>query len=138
MKNTNFHDAFDTAFVFNCISTLWVTPKTLPTWTLPEGTIAHLGEEPINDIAYSPDGGLLAAASDSGIWLYDGVTHQEVARLVEHTDSVYSISFSPDGKTLASADSGREGLSMGCCDSHAPMEPEGATWALKGLVSSGW
>lgn len=75
-------------------------------WTVPKGTIAHLGEEPINDIAYSPDGGLLAAASGNGIWLYDGVTHQEVARLVGHNDSVYSISFSPDGKKLASGDSG--------------------------------
>ena len=37
----------------------------------PEGTIVHLAEEPINDIEYSPDGKLLAAASDSGIWLYD-------------------------------------------------------------------
>ncbi|MDE0327450.1 MAG: hypothetical protein OXN27_26275 [Candidatus Poribacteria bacterium] len=75
-------------------------------WTLPEGTIAHLAEEPINDIAYSPDGGLLAAANANGIWLYDTVTHQEVARLVGHTRPVVSISFSPEGKTLASGDSG--------------------------------
>ncbi len=75
-------------------------------WTLPEGTIVHLGDGGINDIAYSSDGELLAAASSSDVWLYDTVTHQEVARLVEHADSVYSISFSPDSKTLASGDSG--------------------------------
>jgi hypothetical protein len=75
-------------------------------WTVPEGTIVHLGGESINDIAYSPDGELLAVASGSGIWLYDTVTHQEVTRLVFHNNSVYSISFSPDGKTLASGDSG--------------------------------
>ena len=77
-------------------------------WTVPEGAIVHLDEESINDIAYSPDGELLAVASGSGIWLYDTVKHQEVARLVEHTDSVYSTSFSPDGKTLASGDSDGE------------------------------
>ena len=61
-------------------------------WTVPEGAIAHLDDGGINDIAYSPDGGLLAAASGSGIWLYDTVTHQEVARLVENT-SIRSIVF---------------------------------------------
>ncbi len=74
--------------------------------TVPEGTIVHLAEEPINDIAYSPNGELLAVASGSGIWLYDTVTHQEVTRLVEHSNPVYSISFSPDSKKLASGDSG--------------------------------
>ncbi len=74
-------------------------------WTVPEGTIVHLGEEPINDIAYSPDGRLLAAASDSGIWLYDTVTHHEVVHIVGHQGLVNSISFSPDSKKLASGDS---------------------------------
>lgn len=73
--------------------------------TVPEGTIAHLAEEPIIDIEYSPDGKLLAAASDSGIWLYDTVTHQEVTHLVGHQGLVNSISFSPDSKKLASGDS---------------------------------
>jgi len=70
--------------------------------TVPEGTIVHLAEEPINDIEYSPDGELLAVASDSGIWLYDAVTHQEVRRLVGHSGLVNSISFSPDSTKLAS------------------------------------
>ena len=73
--------------------------------TVPEGTIVHLDGESINDIEYSPDGKILAAASGSGIWLYDTLTHQEVTRLVGHDKEVYSISFSPDGKKLASADS---------------------------------
>ena len=74
-------------------------------WTVPEGTIVHLDGEPINNIAYSPDGELLAAASGSSILLYDTVTHQEVTRFVGHRTPVYSISFSPDGKKLASGDS---------------------------------
>lgn len=94
--------------VFFFASTIHITRSfaaDAPQWHLPVGAIAHLGGEAINDIAYSPDGELLAAASANGIWLYDTVTHQEVTRLVEHTDSVVSISFSPDGKMLASGDS---------------------------------
>ena len=94
--------------VFFFASTIHVTRSfaaDAPQSHLPVGAIAHLGEEPINDIAYSPDGELLAAASDSGIWLYDTVKHQEVVSLVGHTGLVNSISFSPDSKKLASADS---------------------------------
>ena len=93
--------------VFFFASTIHITRSFAadpPQWQLPDSAIAHQGEESINDIAYSPDGKLLAAASRSGIWIYDTVTHREVTRLVEHKDPVYSISFSPDGKTLASGD----------------------------------
>lgn len=87
------------------VSQYFVFAQQSTEWTVPDGTIAHLADEPINDIEYSPDGKLLAVASDSGIWLYDTVTHKEVARLVEHTGLVNSISFSPDSTKLASGDS---------------------------------
>ncbi len=81
-----------------------------PSWAedrhVPDALFSHVAEEPINDIEYSPDGKFLAVASDSGIWLYDTVTHQEVRHLVEHTGLVNSISFSPDSTKLSSADSG--------------------------------
>ena len=44
-------------------------------WGLPEGAIARLGKGRISgNIAYSPDGTLLAVASTIGIWLYDAST----------------------------------------------------------------
>ena len=70
--------------------------------SLPEGAKARLGKGSIREIAYSPDGALLAVAGSAGIWLYDTETYQEVALLTGHTDWVYSVSFSPDGQTLAS------------------------------------
>ena len=41
-------------------------------------------------------------ASRIGIWFYDTATYQEVALLTGHGDDVNSLSFSPDGNTLAS------------------------------------
>ena len=69
---------------------------------LPEGAKARLGKGTIFEIVYSPDGTRLAVASSSGIWLYDTTTHQEVLLLTGHTSPVTSITFSPDGRTLAS------------------------------------
>ena len=73
-----------------------------PQWHLPEGVKVRLGKGRINEIAYSPDGDLLAVASFIGIWLYDARTGEELKLLSGHTSSVKSVSFSPDGSTLAS------------------------------------
>jgi len=71
--------------------------------TFPDKPIARLGKGTISDIAYSPDGSLLAVAGSVGIWLYDASNLSEVGLLQGHTSSVSSVAFSPDGKTLASA-----------------------------------
>ena len=75
-------------------------------WGLPEGALARLGKGQIGTgdraVAYSPDGTRLAVASSIGIWLYDVDTGAEVALFTGHTGWVYSVSFSPDGITLAS------------------------------------
>ena len=75
-----------------------------PQWQLPDGAKARLNKGTIyGNIAYSPDGTRLAVASGIGIWLYDTATHQEIALLTGHTSSVFSVSYSPDGSTIASA-----------------------------------
>ena len=43
------------------------------------------------------------ASIGAGVWLDDTDTSAEIALLTGHTDEVYSVAFSPDGKTLASA-----------------------------------
>ena len=72
------------------------------TWHLPAGAIARLGKGRIEEVAFSPDGSLLAVASRIGIWFYDAATSRELALLLGHTSDVYSVTFSPDGSTLAS------------------------------------
>ncbi len=72
-------------------------------WNLPEGAKARLGKGWINDIAYSADGRLLAVGSSIGIWLYDADTGEELNIILGHTQSVKSVSFSPDSRTLVSS-----------------------------------
>ena len=62
----------------------------------------------VNDLKFSPDGKLLAVAGGQPsargeLRLFDTATWQLQATLGGHTDVVYGVAFSPDGKKLASA-----------------------------------
>ena len=70
---------------------------------LPEGSIARLGRGEIwVKSALSADGKRLAAGSRYGVWLRDGETGAEVARMEGSADGIRrTLVFSPDGSTLA-------------------------------------
>lgn len=70
------------------------------TWHLPEGSLTRIGRGYIHDIVFSPDGNILVAASDLGLWWYDGdacslLTFWETGMPVE------SIAFSDCGQWIA-------------------------------------
>ena len=63
----------------------------------------------MNAVAFSPEGWILASASDDNIAgvdgtikLWDVLKNREIATLVEDSGSVETIAFSPDGQMLAS------------------------------------
>jgi WD40 repeat protein len=61
-------------------------------------------EQAVLALGYSPDGRLLATASeDHTIRLWDPVTRQSRRALQGHSDAVTALAWSPDGRTLASA-----------------------------------
>jgi dipeptidyl aminopeptidase/acylaminoacyl peptidase/predicted nucleic acid-binding Zn ribbon protein len=62
--------------------------------------LARLEKGVVNEVAYTPDGKILAVASSIGGYLYDSSNFEQV-RLIERAD-VVSIAISPDGQTLAS------------------------------------
>lgn len=70
---------------------------------LPEGAVARLGLGRITgNVLFSPDGRHLAVATSVGIELRDVGTLDLVRFFYGHTDGVYSVAFSPDGRLLAS------------------------------------
>src|SRR6266516_615038 len=72
----------------------------------PSITLRHVLEghaDEINQIAWSPDGRILASGSkDKTIRLWDAKTGEARRTLKGHSDSILSVAWSPDGRILAS------------------------------------
>ncbi len=66
-------------------------------------TSAH--QAPIDALAFSPDGTLLASGDDAGrVIVWKVASLEQVAELPGHPGQLTALAFSPDGKLLASAD----------------------------------
>ena len=108
MNIKHLHSTIQTHFlssIFLLTATLFLPNVYAQNYTrlwLPEGAKARIGKGDINDIRFSPNGSLVAVAGSIGVWLYNADTGAEVALLTGHTQSVLSVAFSPDGRTLAS------------------------------------
>lgn len=80
-----------------------------------EGTLPSGGGGGVNDVAFSPNGKLLATADggDETVRLWNPATDQVVGRPLiagNKGKPVFSVAFSPDGRLLASA--GKDGLRL--------------------------
>ena len=61
--------------------------------------------QPVNALAFSPDGQTLAAGAGTEIILWDAASQQELTRLKGHSEGITALAYSPDGRYLASASS---------------------------------
>lgn len=79
----------------------------LVVWKRTRGEIRNrfqMGHLPIATVALSTDGKTLGAGSLNGlVSLWDLSSDQELIPLMEHTDAITALAFSPDGKLLATA-----------------------------------
>ena len=75
--------------------------STIKLWDLATGQDVTLeGFEDWADVAFSPDGAMVASGSES-IWLWDLATGNAVTLATGHLGSTRSVAMSPDGTTLA-------------------------------------
>lgn len=58
----------------------------------------------INGLCFSPDGKRLAVASNSNLVCLLDTRDWRVLQSLDHVDEVWSVDFSPDGRTLATGD----------------------------------
>jgi WD40 repeat protein len=66
------------------------------------GTPMSADRDCVYDLAFSPDGKILATASDDGtVRLWDVATQQEIGAPIERHAAVDAVAFSPDGTILA-------------------------------------
>lgn len=76
-------------------------------WNLPEGAKRRLGKGIIKDMKFSPDGTRLTIAGNTGVWLYDVSTGDEIAILKGYTQKTQNtnprVLFSPDSKKIATS-----------------------------------
>ncbi len=80
------------------------------TWRLPDAATIRLGKGLTEEIAFSPNGDLLAVGTHVGIWLYDVATSREVALLP--TGRIWDMDFSHDGRLLASCGSYKDRIRL--------------------------
>jgi hypothetical protein len=75
----------------------------MPSLPQPLPPVAYRVPIPVTAIAYSPDGSELATSGYHEILIWSGKDGQRLARITNIAERVYSIQYSPDGKTIAVA-----------------------------------
>jgi len=88
---------------------LTIKPDELRFWDVDTGkekalklTGTVVGHHGVGPVAFAPDGKTLATTQRKDVILRDFATGAERAKLSGHTDDLFALAYSPDGRTLAS------------------------------------
>lgn len=88
---------------------LTIKPDELRFWDADSGkekalklTGTVVGHHGVGPVAFAPDGKTLATTQRKDVTLRDFATGAERAKLTGHTDDLFALVYSPDGRTLAS------------------------------------
>ena len=76
--------------------------NTIRFWDAATGQHKKYFENNLNNVTINAAGTMLTGRSSHTIYLWDIATETEIARLTGHTSDVYTLTFSPNGKMLAS------------------------------------
>ncbi|MBI2503202.1 MAG: hypothetical protein HYW07_08200, partial [Candidatus Latescibacteria bacterium] len=77
-----------------------------------DSAVVRLGRGEVGQVAYSPDGRLLAVASSVGVWLHEAGTLRQLGLLGADEGRVRALAFSPDSRLLAAAADGEGGVRL--------------------------
>ncbi len=92
----------------------------------------HAGE--VNSVAFFPDGRLASGSDDKTVRVWDSKTGNAAsAPLIEHTELVWSVAVSPDGKLIAS---GSKDKTLRIWDSDTGACPLGPISAHSNIINS--
>ena len=69
---------------------------------LPNNAVMRLGNGWSTAIDYAPDGKQIAVGGNNGIWIHDVQTGEVQKLLTDYKSAVWSVRYSPDGRTIAS------------------------------------
>src|SRR5262249_12750780 len=119
----------DSSAALHGIDGLEAVPSEVKVWEAATGReLLTRATEPINCVAFNPDGRRLVAGCEAGaVLLLDCGTGAELGRLAGHTGAVEGVACSRDGRWLASAGLDRTvrvwdaatGLEVHCLRGHA-------------------